>query len=53
MVNLTGTAQEMQETLTAVFGAAGDSIAKTVMPGLEIFQKVGEGYLETLMILKV
>ena len=48
-VKLTGTAQEMQETLTAVFGAAGDNIAKAVMPGLERFQKVGEGYLETLI----
>lgn len=48
-VNLTGTTQEMQETLTAVFGAAGDNIAKAVMPGLERFQKVGEGYLETLI----
>lgn len=48
-VKLTGTAQEMQETLTAVFGAAGDTIAKVVMPGLEKFQSVGEGYLETLI----
>lgn len=48
-VKLTGTAQEMQETLTAVFGAAGDTIAKVVVPGLEKFQSVGEGYLETLI----
>jgi len=38
-----------EETLTAAFGAAGDSIAKSVFPGLEKFQKVGEGYLETLI----
>jgi len=48
-VKLTGTAEEMQQTLTAVFGAAGDTIAKAVMPGLEKFQNVGEGYLETLI----
>lgn len=48
-VNLSGTAEEMQETLTAVFGAASDNIAKTVVPGLERFQQVGEGYFETLV----
>jgi len=48
-IKLSGTAQKMQETLTAAFGAAGDSIAKSVFPGLEKFQKVGEGYLETLI----
>lgn len=48
-VKLTGTAEEMQQTLTAVFGAAGDTIAKAVVPGLEKFQNVGEGYFETLI----
>lgn len=31
-VKLSGTAEEMQATLNAVFGAASDSIAKAVMP---------------------
>ena len=44
---LTGT--EIQEKLTAVFGAAADNLARTAVPGLEQFQKVGEGYFETLV----
>lgn len=42
------TGEEIQEKLTAVFGAAADNIAKAAVPGLEEFQKVGEGYFETL-----
>lgn len=44
--NLTGA--ELQDKLTAVFGAQGDKIAKAALPGLEAFAKVGEGYLETV-----
>ncbi len=43
------TGEEIQERLTAVFGAAADSIAKAAIPGLEAFQKVGEGYFETII----
>lgn len=43
------TGEEIQEKLNAVFGAAGDSIAQAALPGLEKFQKVGEGYLETVI----
>lgn len=41
------TGQELQDKLTAVFSAQGDKLATAVLPGLEKFQKVGEGYLET------
>jgi tape measure domain-containing protein len=40
--------KDLQDRLAAVFGAAGDQIAKAAIPGLEAFQKVGEGYLETV-----
>lgn len=40
---------QIKERLMAVFGAAGDTIAKAVLPGLEDFQKIGEGYLETVV----
>jgi phage-related minor tail protein len=43
---LSGT--QISERLSAVFGAAGDKIAHAVLPGLEGFQRVGEGYLETV-----
>ena len=42
------TGEQIQEKLTAVFGAAADNIAKAAVPGLEEFQRVGEGYFETL-----
>jgi hypothetical protein len=41
--------KEIQEKLNAVFGAAGDDMAKTALPGFEKFQQVGEGYLETVV----
>lgn len=41
--------EEIQEKLEAVFGAAADSLAKQAFDGLDDFQKVGEGYYETLM----
>lgn len=43
------TGEQIQEKLTAVFGAAADGIARAAIPGLEQFQKVGEGYFETLV----
>jgi tape measure domain-containing protein len=42
-------AEQIKEKLSAVFSAAGDRIAKAAIPGLDDFQKVGEGYLETLV----
>lgn len=44
---LTGT--EVEEKLTAVFGAAADSMANAAFPGLQRFQQVGEGAFETLV----
>jgi len=44
---LSGT--EIQEKLTAVFGAAADKIAQAALAGLGDFQKVGEGYFETVV----
>lgn len=41
--------EQINERLKAVFGAAGDNLAAYVQPGLERFQKVGEGYLETVV----
>ncbi|HEY0131921.1 MAG TPA: hypothetical protein VGB57_11000, partial [Allosphingosinicella sp.] len=43
------TGAEIQEKLTAIFGAAADSMAAAAFPGLEQFQKVGEGAFETLV----
>lgn len=49
-INLKGLkGAEIQEKLEAVFGAAADSIAQAAIPGLEDFQKVGEGYFETVV----
>lgn len=39
---------EIQKELSAVFSKVGDELAKFGVGGLEQFQKVGEGYLETL-----
>lgn len=43
------TGDQIQEKLTAIFGAAADSLARFAIPGLDQFQKVGEGYFETLV----
>lgn len=43
------TGEQIQEKLTAVFGAAADKMATTAFPGIERFQKVGEGAFETLV----
>jgi len=44
---LSGT--EIQERFSAVFSAAGDRLAASALSGFEAFQKVGEGYFETIM----
>lgn len=41
--------EQISERLTAVFSAAGDSIASAAISGLTPFQKVGEGYFETVI----
>lgn len=46
LAGLNGT--QINEKLTAVFGAMGDKIARAALPGLDAFQKIGEGYLETV-----
>ncbi|SFM63522.1 phage tail length tape measure family protein [Rugamonas rubra] len=42
------TGAEIQKELEAVFSKVGDEIAKVAAPELVSFQKVGEGYLQTL-----
>lgn len=49
-INLQGlNGEQIQEKLNAVFGAAADNIARAAVEGLDDFQKVGEGYFETLV----
>ncbi|MBY9062297.1 phage tail length tape measure family protein [Sphingomonas yunnanensis] len=43
------TGEQIEEKLTAVFGAAADQMAASAFPGIERFQKVGEGVFETLV----
>jgi phage-related minor tail protein len=43
------TGEQISEKLNAVFGAAGDRIAAAALPGLEQFQAIGEGYLQTVV----
>ena len=43
------TGKEIQEALESVIGQQSDLIAKGAVGGLDDFQKVGEGYFETLM----
>lgn len=45
--DLSGT--QIQEQLTAVFGAFGDRLASAADSSVTEFQKVGEGYFETLV----
>lgn len=48
-VSLKGkTDEEIQKELSAVFSKVGDNLAAFGVAGLEQFQQVGEGYLETL-----
>ena len=41
-------AEDLQKTLTNVFSKLGDQMATAALATLEEFQKVGEGYFETL-----
>lgn len=41
--------EQIQEKLNAVFGAEADKMAQAAIGGLDDFQKVGEGYFETLV----
>lgn len=41
------TGEQIQEKLGAVLGAAADKLAESALPGLQDFQRVGEGYFET------
>lgn len=41
--------KEIQEAIEAVFSKLGDDMAKFAIDGLDKFQKVGEGYLETVV----
>lgn len=43
------TGEQIQEKLSAIFGAAADGMAAAAFPGIERFQKVGEGAFETLV----
>ncbi len=43
------TGEQIQEKLSAVFGAAADKMALAAFPGFEGLQKVGEGAFETLV----
>ena len=48
-INLQGlSGEEIQEKLNAVFSAEADRMAQAALGGLEDFQKVGEGYFETV-----
>lgn len=49
-VSLRGlTGQALQDALNAVFSSFSDTLAHTVIPGMDDFQKVGEGYFQTLI----
>ncbi|MDO6414031.1 hypothetical protein Q4F19_06530 [Sphingomonas sp. BIUV-7] len=49
-VDLQGlTGSEIEDKLSAIFGAAADGMAEAAFPGLGRFQKVGEGAYETLV----
>lgn len=41
--------EDIQKALEAVFSKLGDDMAKFAITGLDKFQKVGEGYLETVV----
>ena len=43
------TGEEIQKKLEAVISAQADTVAKNAVKGLDDFQKVGEGYYETLV----
>lgn len=41
--------QDLQDALNNVLSAASDQLAATMIPGFEKFQKVGEGYYQTII----
>lgn len=41
--------EELQDAINAAIGSIADDLASTLLPGLGDFQKVGEGYFETLI----
>lgn len=41
--------QELTDAIANVLGKAMDDVAKAALPGMEQFQKVGEGYAETVI----
>jgi phage-related minor tail protein len=41
--------QALQDALNTVFSNFSDKLASTVLPGMEEFQKVGEGYFQTVI----
>lgn len=41
--------EEVEKELQGVFGQLGDTMAKIAMPGLNGFQKAGEGYMSTMV----
>lgn len=43
------TGEEIEKQLQAVFGSFGDRLAQIAAPGLADFQRVGEGYFETMV----
>lgn len=43
------TGEQQQERLSAVFSAMGDRLASAALGGLDDFQRVGEGYLQTVI----
>lgn len=43
------TGEQIGERLSAIFGAAADSMAAAAFPGIERFRQVGEGTFETLV----
>lgn len=43
------TGEQIEEKLSAVFGKAADEMARAAFPGIERFQKAGEGLFETLV----
>jgi hypothetical protein len=48
-ISLNGkTGEQIQDTLTAIFGKIGDDLARDAFPILEQFQKIGEGFFETV-----
>lgn len=41
--------EELQAAIEAAIGSAADSAAEAAVPGFDAFQKIGEGYFETII----